>query len=68
MLVAVIVPDFEALLPHATAQGWPAADKVALAGSAEVKALMKAEVKKFAEEAKLKSFEVPKDLGESRRA
>jgi len=62
MLVAVVVPDFEALMPHAKAQGWKADDKAALAASPEVKKLMLDEVAKFSKEAKLKSFEVPKDL------
>jgi len=61
-LVAIIVPDFESLVPYAKSQGWPTDDKVALAALPEVKTLLMAEVKKFSAEAKLKSFEVPKDL------
>eukprot|EP00966_Prymnesium_polylepis_P022371 514927-Prymnesium_polylepis.2 len=47
MLVAVVVPDFETLLPFAKTQGWPTEDRVALAGSDNVKTLLKAEVKRI---------------------
>jgi len=62
MLVAVVVPDFEALLPHATANGWDVSSKEALVALPECRQLILDEIALMAKEAKLRGFEVPKAI------
>merc|ERR1711939_642908 len=68
-LVAVIVPDMEALVAWGIEKGFVPpgtgvfdADKVALAARPEAKALIMEEIKKEAANGKLKGFEIPKDV------
>jgi long-chain acyl-CoA synthetase len=60
MLVAVITPDFSALIPTAQAEGWYVEDKVELVKKPEAIALIMKEIEREAKAAALKSFEVPK--------
>jgi long-chain acyl-CoA synthetase len=59
-LVAVIAPDFDALRPHAAANGWDVSSDAKLASLPQVRTLLMREINELVKEAKLKGFEVPK--------
>jgi len=60
MLVAVITPDFPALVATAQAEGWYVDDKVALVKKPEAIKLIMKEIEAESKASALKSFEVPK--------
>jgi len=61
-VVAIVVPDTEVLVAHAKKAGWPEAELKAICARAEVKQMILDGMIGAGKAAKLRSFELPKDI------